>query len=165
MFPATNKRPRTHQRKRNDLEYSIQENPRKQRKKGGGKGEEGELRSPSLNEPGTSIGRCDHVRLARRLPPLTAAVTYRHEPAWNSIGQQVLANNFGVSLLRPLWARTSPGRGDNDKPPLDGSTIKKLCGLIPGWHGARHTYRYAYGTDSGATRRPKFLKGLRSQEK
>ena len=30
-----------------------------------------------------------------------------------------------------------------------------LCGLIPGWHEAKHTYGYAYGTDSGATRRPR----------
>ena len=33
----------TPKKERGDPEYSIQENPRKQRKKGGGKGEEGEL--------------------------------------------------------------------------------------------------------------------------
>ena len=42
VFPATNDRPGTHQKKeRGDLEYSIQENPRKQREEGGGKGEKG----------------------------------------------------------------------------------------------------------------------------
>ena len=39
VFPATNKRPGAHHRKRGMI--LIQENPRKQGKKGGGKGEEG----------------------------------------------------------------------------------------------------------------------------
>ena len=36
-----------------------------------------------------------------------------------------------------------------------------LCGLIPDSHWERHTYGYAYGTESGATRRPRvpFPKG------
>ena len=63
------------------------------------------------NEPWTSFGRCDHVRLARGLPPLTAAVTYRREPTWNSIIRQVLANNFGLGHLRSLRAALYPGRG------------------------------------------------------
>ena len=40
VFPATNKRPGTHQRKRGDPECCIQESPRKQRKKGGREGGE-----------------------------------------------------------------------------------------------------------------------------
>ena len=31
-----------------------------------------------------------------------------------------------------------------------------LCGLIPGWREAKHTYGYAYGTESGAARRPMY---------
>ena len=45
MFPATDNRPGTPKKERGDPEYSIQENPRKQRKKGEGKGEEGGLSS------------------------------------------------------------------------------------------------------------------------
>ena len=60
-------------------------------------------------------------------------------------------SSLGLGHLRPLWALTSPGRGDNDKPGLR----EALCGLIPGWREAKHTYGYAYGTESGATRRPR----------
>ena len=42
-----------------------------------------------------------------------------------------------------------------DVHPFDGSTGEALCGLIPGWHEAKHTHGYAYGLDSGATRRPR----------
>ena len=54
VFPATNNRPGT---QRGDPEYSIQENPRKQRKKGGGKGEEGGLsaRQVPMNLEQTSV--------------------------------------------------------------------------------------------------------------
>ena len=39
-----------------------------------------------------------------------------------AIVHQVLANNFGASLLCPLWARAFLSRGDLDKPPFDGAT-------------------------------------------
>ena len=31
-------------------------------------------------------------------------------------------NSLGLGHLRPLWALTSPGRGDNDVPPFNGPT-------------------------------------------
>ena len=56
VFPATNNRPGTHPRKRGVI-LSIQENPRKQRKNGGGKGEKGGLsaRQVPMNLEQTSV--------------------------------------------------------------------------------------------------------------
>ena len=42
----------TPKKERGDPEYSIQENPRKQRKKGGGKGEEGEPEEETWQKEG-----------------------------------------------------------------------------------------------------------------
>ena len=47
-------------------------------------------------------------------------------------------SSLGLGHLRPLWARTSPGRGDNDKPLFDGSTGGTLR-AHPGLAEARHT--------------------------
>ena len=48
------------------------------------------------NEPRNYFDRCGHLVPCQSQ---TAAVTYRHEPAWNSIIRQILGNNFGISLL------------------------------------------------------------------
>ena len=43
-----------------------------------------------------------------------------------SIVHQVLASDFGLSLLRLLWARMFPGQGSMEKTALDGSTENTL---------------------------------------
>ena len=60
-----------------------------------------------------------------------------HEPASPAVGTYV-----------------SKARETATNPPSTGLR-EALCGLIPGWHEAKHTYGYAYGTESGAARRPR----------
>ena len=66
----------TPKKERGDPEYSIQENPRKQRKKGGGKGEKGGLsaRQVPMNLEQTSAAAATYA-VPKWLAALTAAVT------------------------------------------------------------------------------------------
>ena len=107
----------TPKKERGDPEYSIQENPRKQRKKGGGKGEEGGLSSPQVP---TNLKNT--LTAVVTLCPAKVAGCFdrcgheRREPTWNSIIRQVLAKNFGISLLRSLQATLVPGAGTKTHP-------------------------------------------------
>ena len=61
------------------------------------------------NEPKKYFGRSDHVVALSQLGPLRSRNGI--EPAWNSIIRQVLANNFGISLLRSPRSALYPGKG------------------------------------------------------
>ena len=86
------------------------------------------------------------LRRARRLPTADrcghlmacpkAAYLY-------SIIQQVLANNFGLSLLRPLRTTLVPGAGTTTNPRSTGPQ-GPLFGVTLGSHEERHTDRNAY---------------------
>ena len=52
--------------------------------------------------------------------------------------QQVLANNFGISLLRSLRTAVFTGRETLDKPRSTGPH-RTLLGYTLGWREARHT--------------------------
>ena len=55
-------------------------------------------------------------------PDWTAAVTFIKEPAWNSIIQQVLANNLAQAYSAHCGHVRFQSKGNNDKPPFNGST-------------------------------------------
>ena len=62
------------------------------------------------------FGRCGHLKACAKMAARLECNNH-----------QLLANSFGISLL--LSARsTSPGRGDKDKPPFNGSTGASLRG-------------------------------------
>ena len=56
------------------------------------------------------------------LAALTALVTYRHEPAWNSTIHQILANDYWPEPTLSAADYSGPGRRDDDKLPFNGST-------------------------------------------
>ena len=97
-------------RERGEPEYYIQEHPKMTKRgreegRGGGRG----LRSRQTPMSLDKLGPLATYAVTKWLAAQTAAVTYRHEPSWNSIIRQILANNFGISLLRSLRAALYPG--------------------------------------------------------
>ena len=104
------------------------------------------------NEPQKYFGRSDHVEALSQLGPLRSRKGMSqlgipkmrqtskflwHEPASPAVGTYVSKARETATNPRSTGLREA------------------LCGLIPGWHEAKHTYGYAYGTESGATRRPR----------
>ena len=102
----------TPKKERGDPEYSIQENPRKQRKKGEGKGEEGGLRLqqvPMNLETGFDrYGRLVPCRNGWLLRPL------RSRSGMSQLRIPKMGQNhrtYGLGHLRSLRAALYPGRG------------------------------------------------------
>ena len=85
-----------------------------------------ERRREGRGRKGTKVPTDSFGRYVRRAKMAGCSDHYRHEPAWNAVIQQIFANNFGASPLRPLWARTSPGRGDKDKHPFNERVHSRL---------------------------------------
>ena len=113
-------------RERGEPEYYIQERP-KMTKKGR---EEGR---------GTPMS-CGHVRCAWLLRPL------RSRKGMSQLGIQDVRQKSEFSWPRPPTLAAScsgPGRRDKTNPPSTGPR-EALCGLIPGWREARHTYDWVY---------------------
>ena len=52
-------------------------------------------------------------------------------------------SSLGLGHLRSLRAALVPGAGTTTNPRSTGPR-EALCGLIPGWHEARHTYDWVY---------------------
>ena len=74
-----------------------------------------------------------------------------------SILRQVLANNFGLSLLCPLWS----GRRDEDKLSFNGSTGATLWGHPGLSRGETHLWKCVLTRMPLATRRPRVTKILK----
>ena len=85
-----------------------------------------------------------HAKMAGDLRPLWSpkGIT-KWRPAWNSIIQQVLANDFGLSPLCPLRTTLVPGAGTMTTPRSTGPQ-GPLFGVTLRSHKERHTYRNVY---------------------
>ena len=74
------------------------------------------------NEPQKYFGRSDHVEALSQLGPL------RSRKGMSQLGTPKMRQTSNIQILAasaiccPLRTRTSPGRGDNDRRPFDGST-------------------------------------------
>ena len=126
----------TPKKERGDPEYDIQENPRKQREKGGGQGEKGAKSSTGSNEPQKYFGRSDHVEALSQLGPLRSrmGMSQLRIPKMRQKSSDVrprpptLAASCSVS---GQWIRSTYTRSTGPR--------EALCGLIPGWHEVKHT--------------------------
>ena len=131
----------TPEKERGDPEYYIQENPRKQREKGGGQGEKGAKFSTGSNEPRKCYGRSDHVEALSQLGPL------RSRRGMSQLGIPNMRQKSSYVRPRPpspaVGTYVSKARETATNPRSTGPR-EALCGLIPDSHWERHTYGYAY---------------------
>ena len=112
VFPATNKRPGTHQRKRGViLSVAFRKTPGSKERKGEGKGEKGAKVPTGSNEPQKYFDRCGHLVPCRSgwlLRPL------RSRKGMSQLGIPKMRQNhrtYGLGHLRSLRAALYPGRG------------------------------------------------------
>ena len=71
MFPATNNRPGTHQRKKGEiLSIPFRKAPESKERKGERRGRRGAKFATGSNEPQKYFGRSDHVEALSQLGPL-----------------------------------------------------------------------------------------------
>ena len=132
--------------------------PQKAKKERGREGGGGAKCSTGSNEPQKYFGRSDHVEALSQLGPL------RSRKGMSQLGIPKMGQKSSYVRPRPptlaascsvsgQWIRSTYTRSTGPR--------EALCGLIPGWHEAKHTHGYAYRLDSGATRRPRvpFPKG------
>ena len=81
----------------------------------------------------------------------------------DAIVHQVLANNFGISLLRSLRATPLPSNGNIDKPPIDGAT-GDTPRLHPGLSLRRDTLEKFHTDSIAVCYTPAQVKSLRKPE-
>ena len=104
------------------------------------------------NEPQKYSGRSDHVEALSQLGPL------RSRTGMSQLGLPKMRQTSHFLWRKPSAVRSGHlhlRAGEITTNPRSTGPREALCGLIPGWHEAKHTYGNAYGTDSGATRRPR----------
>ena len=140
MFPATNKRPGTHQRKRGViLSVAFRKTPESKERKGEGKGEKRAKVPTGSNEPQKYFDRCGHLVPCRSgwlLRPL------RSRKGMSQLGIPKMRQTSHFLRHKPSTVRCghlrSQSRGTWTYARSTGPR-EALCGLIPGWHEARHT--------------------------
>ena len=146
VFPATNNRPGTHPRKRGVILSTVLHSgkPQKTIKERGREGGEGGAKcSTGSNEPQKYFGRSDHVEALSQLGPL------RSRKGMSQLGIPKMRQNSSYVRPRPPSPAlgiyiTSPGRGDNDVHPFDGSTggtLQAHPGLAQGQTHLRYGVR------------------------
>ena len=121
VFPATNNRPGTHQRKKGEiLSITFRKTPESKERKGEGRGRRGAKFSTGSNEPQKSFGRSDHVEALSQLGPL------RSRKGMSQLGTPKMGQKSSYVRPRPPAARFGhlhlQSKEDNDKPPFHGST-------------------------------------------
>ena len=93
------------------------------------------------NEPQKYFGRSDHVEALSQLGPL------RSRKGMSQLGIPKMRQKSSYVRPRPpspaLGTYISGAREITTNPRSTGPR-EALCGLIPGWHEAKHTYGYAY---------------------
>ena len=130
VFPATNKRPGTHQRKRGViLSVAFRKTPGSKERKGEGKGEKGAKVPTGSNELQKYFDRCGHLVPGRSgwlLRPL------RSRKGMSQLGIPKMRQTSHFLRHKPSTVRCghlrSQSRGNMDVPPFDGSTGGTLWG-------------------------------------
>ena len=124
VFPATNKRSGTHQRKRGViLSVAFRKTPGSKERKGEGKGEKGAKVPTGSNEPQKYFDRCGHLVPCRSgwlLRPL------RSRKGMSQLGIPKMRQTSHFLWRKPSAVRSGhlhlQSKGDNDVPPFNGST-------------------------------------------
>ena len=126
VFPATNNRPGTHQRKKGViLSIPFRKTPKSKERQGEGRGRAGlSSRQVPMNLEQALVA-ATHVRLARGLPPLTAVVTLK---AWARQTSHFLWHKPSAVRCGHLHLRA----GEMSTNPRSTGPREALCGLIPG---------------------------------